>query len=210
MSKTILDVGIKDKNGSLVTLDLDEGGTNNVLIIGSTGSGKTNLLKNILAKIDPDSALFAFVFDGDDNDISKSTKAEQIILDGTVPKFSNRVMFTLNIRNGESRQSSFDTLEAVWQRINELPRETEAFENLVRMGRKLNVRVILALQSFEGVDDSRLEIFQNFGIRVIQMLFNDHRAKIVKSGIADQGDFVDNIKSGVLITPKGKTTVDFR
>lgn len=110
-------------------------------------------------------------------------------------------------------------------RINELPRETEAFvvlddffgitdqeafENLVRMGRKLNVRVILALQSFEGVDDSRLEIFQNFGIRVIQMLFNDHRAKIVKSGIADQGDFVDNVKSGVLITPKGKTTVDFR
>lgn len=41
----LLDVGIRDKNGSVVKLDLNTDKNNSVLIVGVTGSCKTRLLK---------------------------------------------------------------------------------------------------------------------------------------------------------------------
>ena len=223
MSK-LLDVGLKDKDGSVVKLDLSADTNNSVLIVGTTGSGKTHFLKKILGEIDPDAALFAFVWDGQEEDIGSILKCNQIIIDDTVPEFGDRVMFNAKVASESSRQSTIDLLGKVWDRINTLPRDTEkfvvidmpsrivnteSFEQLLRMGRKLNVKVLLTMQNFEQVDDDKLELLQNFGNVVIQWLHDGDRDRIIKSGVADKEDFVENKRSGVIITPDGKTIVDF-
>lgn len=169
--------------------------------------------------------MFAFVWDGDDEDIGNVIKCDQITLDGTVPEFGDRVMFNAKtVTSDSSRQSVIDLLGKVWDRVNTLHRDTEkfimidmptnitnteVFEQLLRMGRKLNIKVLLTMQNFERVDDYKLDLFQNFGTCVIQRVFSEDRDNIIKSGIAVEGDFVDDNRSGVIITPDGKTTVDF-
>ena len=220
---TKLDLEITDKNNKAVELDLDGNKNNSILIVGRTGSGKTRLVKKILPKISTDSALFVINSDADFEDVSNIPNITSIDIKDGVPEFGDRVVLNDPISK-ETRQYVYETLEQVWQRANTLPAkqekiiildgflrfvETKAFENILRMGRKLNIKVILTLQSFEGVEEERFELFQNFDTRIILNVFDDNRARIIKAGIADEGDFVEEQRSGVIITSEGKTAVDF-
>ena len=151
---TKLDLEITDKNNKAVELDLDGDKNNSILIVGRTGSCKTRLVKKILPKISTDSALFVINSDADFEDVSNIPNITSIDIKDGVPEFGDRVVLNDPISK-ETRQYVYETLEQVWQRANTLPAKqekiiildgflkfvkTKAFENILRMGRKLNIK----------------------------------------------------------------------
>ena len=218
--KSILNVGLNDKDGSQVKLDLGIDRNHALLILGTSGSGKTHLLKKILKEIDQESALFVF---GDSPLELTAENTVHVDIDESAFEFADRTVFT--VKGLKSKQATLEILSKVFTQINSmhLAREkvmiidgsfhfenSEVFEQLLRMGRKLNIMVILTMQNLEHIDDAGITLFKNFGNHVIMRTESEHQANILKAGIiVSEEDFADasGLKRFIMITPDGKTKV---
>ena len=215
-----LNVGLNDEDESQVKLDLGIDRNHAVLILGSSGSGKTQLLKKMLKEIDSESALFVF---GDTMRELTASNTVHVDIDESAPEFGDRTVFT--VKGSKSEQTTFETLSKVFTRIISMPlarekfvifdnvflhfEDNETFAQLVRMGRKLNIKVIFATQNLERVDDAGINLFKNFGNRVIMFTASEHQPNVLKAGIASEEDFADvsGNKRFVVITSDSKTKV---
>ena len=155
---------------------------NNVLLVGTSGTGKTHLLKNIvnqIGKAEPSAAVFIIDPFKEYGDVAKECSLEVINVEGDMKEFGDKVVFAFDQDPEENLGELISgTLKSIQTRINDLdddvskivvideswllskiPEGMKVLEAL-SIDESSNISLLVTSQTDNGISEATLEVFK--------------------------------------------------